>query len=271
MKETQRIIKYIAMAFAIFLASTIVFSIIAGISSIDFIFNGNGENITTDLTSYNLEDNDLAYLDINIKSANLIIKKGDNLLVETNNKYISVRQDQNRVSITEKNHGWFNAYTGDLIVYIPSDLLFDETNIGTGAGKITINTLNTKKLRFELGAGKVEIETLNVTNEATIHGGAGSITINNGILNNADFELGVGEFQLTSILNGDTSIESGVGSVTLNIVGLADNYKFKVDKGIGSVNVNGTELGDNSIYGTGTQLIDLDGGIGSIKVKFIND
>ena len=54
----------------------------------------------------------------------------------------------------------------------------DEIKLQAGAGEITIDTLKTQGLYFNLGAGKVHIENIIATKEAKIDGGVGNITIN---------------------------------------------------------------------------------------------
>ena len=46
------------------------------------------------------------------------------------------------------------------------DFIFDGIAIETGAGKVDIETLTTKKLYLDLGAGRVEIDNLVALDEA---------------------------------------------------------------------------------------------------------
>lgn len=47
-----------------------------------------------------------------------------------------------------------------------------------------------------------------------------------------------------------------------------DNYKIIAEKGIGSIKIDGVEQGQESTYGSGENLIKLEGGIGSINIDF---
>jgi len=205
-------------------------------------------------------------INIDISSSNLIIKKGDLFKAETNNKYISVKQDSNRLYIKERKHGIFENSVKDLIVYIPDDINFDYVYINTGAGKIDIDSLKTDNLKFDLGAGKVVVNNLIVKNDAHIEGGAGTIDILDGSISNLDLEIGVGALSLTSKLLGDSKIECGVGKVDIKLLGKKDDYKFNFSKGLGSMSLNSINIDNDFIYGTGINVIDIEGGVGAIKV-----
>ena len=46
-----------------------------------------------------------------------------------------------------------------------------------------------------------------------------------------------------------------------------DDYKFKVEKGLGSLTVNGNSYSEDFEVGEGTNIIDIDGGVGSIIIN----
>lgn len=269
MSELQKIIKYLAMAFAIFL----VFSIVTGIMSIALSFTNifdDNDNITEKFNDLDVSG-EVKILDIGVKSVSVTLKEGNKLKAETNNKDINIKQDKNKLYITQKKYNWFNSSNGELIVYIPKDFTFDAVSLQTGAGKVNVEELVTNKLYLELGAGKVDINKLMVIDETEIDGGAGSITIKNGSLNDLDLDMGVGKLSLTSIIKGNNEIDSGVGEVELNLIGSKDDYKIRVDKGIGSATIDKEDIKSDTFYGEGNNLIDIDGGIGSIKINFIGE
>ena len=225
MTNTQRIIKYIAMAFAIFLVFSILSSIMFGIMSVTNIFS---DNKTDNLEKINISNNS-SILDIEVSRINVIIKRGNEFKAETNNKYIKTRQNGNKLYITEKNHSIFSNDNSDLVVYVPSDYIFDSVSIESGAGRIDIESLSCKKLYLDLGAGKVDINNLLVLNETKIDGGAGTITIEDSSLNSLDLDMGMGKLSLTSKINGESEIDAGVGEVDLNLIGTMNDYKIKLD------------------------------------------
>lgn len=273
MIKTQRIIKYFAIAFAIFLIFNIISLIMYGIMSLGTVFDvDNNDSKIQNLEKLEVTENILV-LDIEVASSNIIIKEGTTLDIETNNEYINLKQKNNKVTITEKKRNWLNINNtnNNLIIYVPSNYIFDEVSIEAGAGKVEVETITTKKLDLDLGAGKVSIDNLTVSQNTEIDGGAGEITITNGNINNLDLDMGVGKLTLTSVLTGSSDIDAGVGEQNLNLIGSIDNYKIILDKGIGASTLDGETIKNSTYYGNGLNLIDIDGGIGSIKIDFVNN
>jgi len=267
MTSAQRIIKYLALGFAIFLIFSILSGIMFGISTVSNVFDDSDSDILEDLKDLNITGDNVSVLDIDIKAANLIIKTGDKLKVETNNKYIKYNQDGNKIIIKEKRHNWFfRKHKSDLVVYVPENFVFDGVSIDTGAGKIEAEDINTKILNIDFGAGKATINNLVVETLAEIDGGAGEISILNGSINNLDLDVGVGKFTLNSKLTGNTDIDAGVGELDINLLGFMEDYKIRVEKGIGSAKLNNQDMKNEIVYGTGINNIDIDGGIGSINI-----
>lgn len=271
MTTAQKVIKYLAIAFAIFLIVNIVSGILWGLFGLAFIFGLNTENevITEEMTTTNFEYEHINTLDIDIAFSSLKIKTGEELKIETNNSNINSRQNNETIHIDEKNHNWFpKNNAGEIIIYIPDNLEFDKVKISTGAGKIDIEKITTKKLSLEIGAGETKIKELNVTKEAKIDGGAGKVTISSGTINNLDLDMGVGSLEINSELIGSTDIDAGIGELDININAPKENYNIKVSKGIGNITIDGKGVSNDTIYGDGENDIEIDGGIGNIKVDF---
>lgn len=273
MSGAQKTIKYLAIAFALFLTFSIISGIASGILMIGNIFDDKDDyEILEELKELGIE-NDAKVLDIDIKGTNIVIKTGDVFKVETSNKYIKCKQDKDMISITEREHNWFssNKNKSTLIVYVPEDMILDGTSINSGAGKVEIETLSTKVLNLDLGAGKVSINHLNVLNNTEIDGGAGELVINNSNLNNLDLDMGIGKFTLTGKLSGTTEIDHGVGAMELKLLGNKDDYQIHLDKGLGSVTVDGNKIKDDETIGNGINKMNIEGGIGSIDIDFIEE
>lgn len=270
MSGLQKTIKYLAIAFAIYLVFNIITGIMYGVSFIGHIFQNDDKVISEKFDSIKINENTLL-LDINVASSSIIIKNGDTFKAETNNKYIESKQDKNKLYIKERKHNLFNYdKNSELIIYIPNDFIFDGINLETGAGKVNIESLSSKILYLDLGAGKVTINNLNVLEEAEIDGGAGEITITDSDIHNLDLEMGIGKLSLTSKLTGNSKIDSGIGKIDLFLLGTIDDYSITLDKGLGNATIDGDDMVNNKEYGNGFHRIDIDGGIGSIDIDFIN-
>lgn len=266
MSTFQKIIKYLAMAFAISLIVSIISGICYGIGSVSFIFASDTEDITKEFESFSGANALYADLD----GAELVIKQGDTLKAEADSEYISCRQDGNRILITEKSHRLFgrNNKSRKVTVYIPENLVFDEAEISVGAGKVTAETINSKKLSLDIGAGEMIIDSLNVTDEAEIDGGAGSIKIADGSITNLDADTGMGEFILCARLSGSSEIDHGIGEADISLVGDESDYTITINKGIGEATLDGKSVSSGD-YGNGASSIDIDCGIGEINVGFV--
>lgn len=273
MTLTQKIIKYLALSFAIFLIVTIISGILGGLYALSGVLGlkKEDETIKGEMSMIDFENSDVATLDIDVAFTNLIIKKGDLLLAETNNRNINCKQNNQNLQIKEKQHSWFSGNNkGDLVVYIPENLKFEKVKINAGAGKIQIENINTENLYLELGAGETTIEKLNVTKDCKIESGAGKVSILSGNINELDLDMGIGKFEVTSALTGDSKINAGIGSLELNVQGEKENYTIKASKGLGSIKIDGKETVDDVRYGSGINTIKIDGGVGSINIDFKN-
>lgn len=273
MTTAQKIIKYLAIAFAIFLIITIISTILTvtvALSGILGLKNTIESSDNTEIVTTTFENAEIHTLNIDIAATNLTIKQGENLKIETDNSNINCKQSNQELQIKEKNHKVFsfNHVEKELILYIPEDLEFEKVKIIAGAGKINLDELKAQKLMFELGAGECEIQNLNVSKECEIEGGAGKVTISNGTINDLDFDMGIGEANITANLVGKNEINAGVGELNIKLQGEKEAYKIKVDKGIGSIKIDRKEISSGEVYGDGENQIDIDGGIGSINIYY---
>lgn len=268
MTTAQKVIKYSALAFAIFLIISIFSGIMIGVSKLSNIFRSD-DTISKELGDLNIKNTNITQLDIDINYANLIIKTGDTLKVETNNKNIDYQEKNDKLIIKEKKYNWFKTKNeSDLIIYVPNNYSFNDISIEAGAGKVNLENINTKKLELDLGAGKAIISNLVVTQSSEIEGGAGEINIKNSSINNLDLDCGAGKFTLNSKLNGNNKIDAGIGKLDITILGNREDYKIIVDKGIGTAKIDSESIKDGKVYGSGLNSLTIDGGVGSININF---
>lgn len=271
MKPFQKVIKYIAIAFAISLIVTIVSTALAGFYAISGIFGLKKANDikSADIKRIDFLDSNINTLEIDVNYTNLRIKKGNSLYVETNNTKIKCKQNNEKLEIKEEKHNWFfNNDDLDLTIYIPETINFRKVEINSGAGEINIERLYTEELEFELGAGKTSIENLIISRRCNINGGAGKVDVLSGLINNLDLDMGVGEVNISSILTGRNDIDAGVGNLNIDLLNGKENYTIRVNKGIGNVKVDGNSLSNGTVLGSGANYMEVDGGIGNIKIEF---
>ena len=273
MTGVQKVIKYCAIAFAILLVVNIVFGILWLVGSLSGILGltSNDDNIMENMEVIGSEETIINKLKIELDFTSLEIKRGEDFKVETNNSKVKYRNKDGTIEIEEENNFWnYKAGNNDssVVIYIPEIMnALQEIDIESSGGEVNINDLQVNKFDLEQGAGKVLIENLIVTEKSDIAGGTGKMDILSSSFNNLDLNLGVGEFNLNAILTGNNEIESGLGSVNINLIDGLENYKIRVEKGLGTIKINDEEISNNKIYGNGNTNINVEGGIGSISIN----
>lgn len=265
MKTAHRIIRYLAIALAV--------AILAGIcAAIVSVFNGFSIGVGfsgSDVSSEKIfSGNEESILYVEIAASKVRISEGSALEGVSDNDYITVEVRGNKLVAIEQKHSAIKDNETYLNITVPEDLVFDRIVIKTGAGVVNASALKAEELELELGAGEVIIDFIEVYDEASIEGGAGKITIDSGTINNLDAELGVGEANIRACLTGENDIETGVGELNLTLLGGKDSYKVKASTGLGGFKIDGEKLSDNKTFGNGSSVISVDGGIGSIDIKF---
>ncbi len=267
MSAFQRVIKYLAIAFAIVLAVGIISGICFGIGSVfGFISHDSDGEIEKEFSLSKAE----SALYIDLSGAALTFKTGSDLEAVSDSKYIKCRQDGSRLLITQTGLTLIGKNKKDIsvTVYVPEDMIFDEIDIDMGAGTLTADVLNAKGLTVDMGAGEAIIDELNVSEEAEIDGGAGSITVLKGNIANLDADTGAGDFDISARLSGTSSIDHGIGEANICLTGSEDDYTIELEKGIGEATLNGFEVSDGT-YGNGPARLEVDCGIGEINIDFL--
>ena len=266
MTGLQKAIKYLAMAFALFLIVSILSGIFSALGLVSNVFDD--EDAVGEMQTYTVSG-EIQELKLDINAAKLRISESDTFRVESNNKYLKVTEENGCLTITETERAYSNA-NGKIQVnlYLPADCAFQKANIYTGAGQVDVDRLAAEDLYLELGAGQVQIETLEATRSSKINGGAGQVIVHNGTLHNLDLDMGVGELRIQSALTGDCDLDMGVGAAYFTLIGSADDYCIALDKGVGAATLNGENLSDGAVRGNGIHKIDIDGGVGEIRISF---
>lgn len=170
MTPFQKVIKYGAIAFGIYLciiilsAIIITFTAIFGITmGIEFIQNNfsASESSQNTINEASYEYSEVKKLNIDLNICKLDIKSGDTLKVETLNVSDEFYCNQNGKELKIKddkiaNMNLFNNenITPQVIIYIPEDLKFDEVDIETDINEVNIDKINSDKIDIKTGAGK---------------------------------------------------------------------------------------------------------------------
>ena len=277
MTTLQKVIKYLALAFAIFLTVSIVGGILSAVGLLGSLFSDDDAewgDVIGETKTYTVSS-EISDLNIQINAADFYIKEGKGFSVESNLKNLEVDEKNGCLTLkdlTKIKLNGSNAYENAVLtIYVPVGTVFDNVNIKTGAGRFTVDSLSAATIGFELGAGDVTISKLIAEKSANIEGGAGRITISDGAIKNLDLEMGLGQLNLTSALMGDCNLDSGVGEMNVTLLGSKDDYELDIEKGIGNITVDGKNVTDFGSSGNGANEVDIHGGVGAINVRFNNE
>ncbi|MDD6276650.1 MAG: DUF4097 family beta strand repeat-containing protein [Clostridia bacterium] len=265
MTTVQKIIKYLAMAFAIYLVVMIFGGLLSALGLFTVFFGG--ESVTDASEVYSVSQN-ISELKIEINAADFVIQSGDSFALTSNLKRLSVKENNGCLTVNEKFKLNVNYKNAKLVLTVPDKTVFDKVEIKTGAGKLVIDSLTAKEIDLDLGAGEAVIGKLNASEKSSVNGGAGKITIGSGTIKNLDLDIGVGEIYLTGKLTGESEINCGVGGAEITLNGGRENYCIEADKGIGNITVDGTDVKDGAVVGIGSDTVEIDGGIGSANIVF---
>ncbi|MBO5413291.1 MAG: DUF4097 family beta strand repeat protein [Clostridia bacterium] len=279
MSDGQKVIKYLAIAFAIFLSVNIIGGIIkvsiialGAFGVIDYI-DDTKEVYEGKVISYSENYENIKKLKVECDISKLIIKNGEEFKVDAGNvtdKFVSkitgntlTIKDNKSVSIFKN-----NDISSEITIYVPENFKFENVEIETGAGEVNISNLSTKNLKLELGAGNVTINNIKVEKDTEIDGGVGKVEIKEAQFTNLDLDVGVGNFEMSAKLEGNNKIDSGIGKLFLNLIGSKDEYRILTSTGIGKFTIDGKQVQDGNNYGNGDSYIKITSGIGETQITY---
>ena len=173
MTDIQRIIKYLAIAFAVVLVVSIVSGILGAIGLLGGVtawLNDRDEKGTVDAVDmfYGPFSDEITGLDMEIAAAHIRILPGREFRVETDNPYITVKESDGRLILREKSHVG-SLESSKLILYIPDGKTFDRADIEVGDGRFD-------RLDLEVGVGSAVV-TAGYIQTGALDAGIGSIEL----------------------------------------------------------------------------------------------
>lgn len=267
MNNAQKVIKYVAIAVAIFLTVTIISSILTGvlaifgISSIIEIANNNVETM-----DYTKEYVNIYSIEMDVAAVELEIEKTDANTLKIEGTAIPVdykfEEDEGVLKIKNKKV----SKDSKLVIYVPNNL--SKLDIDIGAGKIQMENLQVQELSLDTGAAVANITNIIATSSTKIDAGVGDISIKNSDISNLDLDAGIGNVEYNGYLRDTNTLNCGVGNIDIALEGTDTLYKIIAEKSVGEIKVNGTKLSGNQTIGEGSNTLKISGGIGSINVTY---
>lgn len=283
MKQTQKVIKYIAIAFGSFLSVVIIGTILSATVLGLRIFGGvleledSKSNIAIEKMDYQQEFKNIENIKIEGNVAKFILKEADTdiIKVEVKKADTTLKVMQQGKDLVIKEEDIFSVFGKTESAYVqinvPKGTLLKKVEIDNQAGNIEVANLQIEDLVLEVGAGTIKLEQIQVKNHTKIDGGAGKIEIIKGFFNSLDFSGGIGDFYFNGTVKENSEIEAGIGKLELELIEKKEDYQIKIDKGLGALHIQGESIQENTIYGEGNIQIRLECGIGSTSIKFIEE
>jgi DUF4097 and DUF4098 domain-containing protein YvlB len=277
MSEFQKVIKYIAMAFAAALAFTILSGIVTAILAVTGLLSHNPGKGSIDVNK-SFSDVKSLYIENGVGTLNIKQGDGNEILVEAQNvtsDFVVDKSFSGELKIESKFNFW-NIFSGKggagekskITVYVPADFVADRMKLDAGAGNIEIEDLEAEKLDINAGAGNINGSRI-TAEQVVLDGAVGNITLDQVNFTDSDIDCGVGNVKIQGSLYGKNKIDCGVGDVTLDLLQSSDDFNLKVEKGLGSVRINGEKYSDLNLNSkTADNSLKIDGGVGNIDVNF---
>ncbi len=265
MTTFQKIVKYFAVILAFCIIGGITAGIIKGVTTLAKL----ADLTTSDGKIEDVNHEEINKIRIKLLRTDLVIKAGDSVNAETDNGDITVKRVFGTLVVEENSKSIIDSLEKtELVLTIPENCVFEEIKITTGAGTFNAELLNAEKIDLNFGAGNVGIDKILSSERTEITGGAGKIEIRDGKTHNLDFDMGLGKLHYRAEITGRSELDCGVGAVEMILLGGEDNYSVDLDKGLGLASINGISYADGIDYGDGENKLDINGGVGDLKVEF---
>lgn len=145
-----------------------------------------------------------------------------------------------------------NVGRGNINVYIPRKMQFEEVSLDLAAGTLYVEELCARNLNVNVDAGEAIIDSF----EASA----------------ADFECGAGTITANGSVEHEIDITCGVGEIIYTAAGYKDDYNYDIECGVGEVicgNSSYSGVGaDKSIDNRAQKEINIECGVGSVTINF---
>ncbi len=265
MTEIQKIIK----AFAIFLAIFIIVSIAGSFMLVLGLFTDLHIGERQKSRNFSEIYQNIQNVDVDLTKSNIRIQEGTVWKVEANgiDQGFSVQKKGNTLEIEEKKKWLFGHHQkGEITIYVPRGEMGD-LDIDGGIGEIELDGIMANQLDIDCGVGYLKILNSKFLTTA-IDSGVGKTEIRSSVLNHLDIDGGVGKIDIEAYITGVNKIECGVGEISIMLLGEEKDYTIFAEKGLGNVTINGQQYSNQTVYGSGSHKIEVEGGIGKLELNF---
>lgn len=297
----ERIVKYMAIAFAILLSFGIITGILTGVLAAVGMFSDEIPFVreeSTEKMDFVKEFSNVKNLEVDITFGRVEIVEGDTFRVTA----IGVPEDcvarveqetlvvkrEKEATITFFFLGKENYEEAKLVIEVPAGFMADYVLLNSGSGAFLVDGLKADCLELDTGSGSFVAKGL-VAKETKLDTGSGAVTIEDSALgelkadtgsglvhllrvtaHDVELESGSGSLSVEGNLTGDCHIDTGSGNVDLVVYGNRSDYKILSDIGSGGLWVEGNRVKEDSIDISAKHTLDFDTGSGRVSLEFID-
>lgn len=302
MSPAQKVIKYFAFAFAVFLMVTILSSILLAVTSIgdsNYLFASEENYI-----DFTKEFEDVRNIDITNYSGDIYVQTGnvDKVIVDAKNvpdSYTAEMSSQNTLEVKDRKNRnfifnlWFfenNEEETKITITLPQNCRYgkaefdngsgsmelsgfntDSFQLDGGSGSIIVSNIGSDKIKINTGSGGIAIENVKFS-DGNIKTGSGSVNITNSDLSQINFNTGSGSLNFEGSLIGECEIDGGSGGLAFELTDNIKDYELRLDAGSGGIWVNGDELDKKDIRNEeAINRLEIDGGSGEVTINFAEE
>lgn len=248
-------------------------------SSLSERANDRGESSSSTESRSGVLTDDLETVDIDLKFASLSIRSGTESGYRINGfsrGVLSVSASNRSFTIRERDWGarrlfGSTGYRPMVELVIPKGTRLDKISVSVGAGTVSLRDVVCDEFILENGAGAVTGSGIAAA-KAKLESGAGKLEFTDSEFTDARMSSGAGHIGFAGTLRGASFVETGVGSIYLDLAGSAQEYRIRYERGLGSVKIggesfNGTGSGTSGPAGA-SSVIDVTTGIGEVRIDF---
>ncbi len=222
----------------------------------------------------NISENNIHSVNINVDGGEVKIENGaeDVIVFSSTGSFNTAYTVEDGVLVIKEQADAFSN-GGEITLYLPSQMTFEEICVNVGGGEFQAELLNAKEVRVNVGAGEATIENM-IAEQLDANVGAGEIVVENSdIAQDVRVNVGVGEMEFVGVINGNADLRCGMGELKVQAKGYTmGDYNYHLSCAAGNIDLDDTSYsgaGINKHIDNGSdKKLDIDCGMGNVCIEF---
>lgn len=170
-----------------------------------------------------------------------------------------------------KNKKYVKIRDRELVLTVPEDICWDETQIGAALGGVEADALDAQEIELDANMGNIVIDSL-TAERLRIEADMGNVELTNARAGGLEVEANMGNIEFEGIVDGDVEAAASMGSILLELWQQESDFDYKISAGMGGVTLDGADYSGLSHEkkldnGAGRQM-KLESSMGSIDIYF---